>query len=391
MSSNITIRDFGFGWSDYGVRVSSSTDVLILNNHFDDQLIAGIDVDYSEDVSIVNNTIFEANIGISVSDSSNILVASNKLDVSSECAIWSASNDYIQISDNSIWGGNRGIISEYSRNSTIANNRLREISDSCIYLVNDDNISVNANNCGDGDYGVNGNYLTNSMLDNNEFYHTAVSVFIVGSYNCTISRTYTATSLYGIWITVSSDLLVEDNTILNADLGIYVAGIWVYYGVLASKFKNNTCMYGEIGISLSDSSNCTFVSNQLDYNDYGLYLQNVNYISLLNNSCSLNNELGMWIQDSNNCTYRFNLLQNNTLYGVIFESCHNNTLYHNAFLYNNLGGSSQAYDDTGTNFWYHIGLSEGNYWSGWNSGLGAYSIDGSGSATDLYPLDTSPL
>ena len=50
---------------------------------------------------------------------------------------------------------------------------------------------------------------------------------------------------------------------------------------------------------------------------------------------------------------------------------------------------SQAYDDTGTNIWYNIDLSEGNHWSGWNSGLGPYSIDGPGNAEDPFPLDTS--
>ncbi|MHA2255563.1 MAG: right-handed parallel beta-helix repeat-containing protein, partial [Candidatus Heimdallarchaeaceae archaeon] len=271
-------------------------------------------------------------------------------------------------------------------NSIITDNTIREIEDACIYLFGGDNITVNGNNVGNSKYGIYSVMLEDSLLDNNEFYQTDLCLFITQSDNCTISETYSTTSLDGIWISASSDLLVEGNTILNADWGIYA-----YDGVISSRFENNTCMYGFSGIGVADSSNCTFESNNLNYNDHGLYFLRVNYSLILNNSCSYNNEIGLWIVDSTNCTFRYNLIQNNTLYGASFQSSHNNTLNHNAFLDNYLPIYSQAYDDTGTNIWYSIGLGEGNYWSGWNSGLGAYSIDGPGSASDPFPLDTNPL
>jgi len=36
--------------------------------------------------------------------------------------------------------------------------------------------------------------------------------------------------------------------------------------------------------------------------------------------------------------------------------------------------------------WYDSATLEGNFWSDW-SGIGSYSIDGSASSEDLYPLD----
>jgi len=396
LSSNFTIQNNDLGWSDYGISISSSTDCSIFDNDFENQQIDAIVVSNSEDISLLNNTFFSNRLGIDVYNSRNVLAANNRLDVNIVNAIRSWNNEEFKIYGNSIWGGEKGIVSEYSRNSSISNNQLREISDACISLYGSDNLTVNRNNCGDSEYGIIGGDIKHSVLDNNEFYHTDVGIFIEDSNNCNISRTYSATSLQGIWIVQGYDILVKDNTILNANIGIFsesvsYAGPYESYGVVSSKFINNTCMYGVFGIKIIDSSNCSVENNNLNYNDYGLNFQNVDMISILNNSCLFNNELGIWIQNSINCTFRFNLIQNNTLYGISFENCHNNTLSHNAFLYNNLGGSSQAYDDTGTNFWYNIGLGEGNYWSGWNSGLGAYSIDGPGSAADSFPLDSNPL
>jgi parallel beta-helix repeat protein len=409
ISSNISISDVSFGWSGCGVRISSSTNILISNNQFNDQQDTGITASFSEDVQLINNTFFKNIKGISISHSSNILVSGNKLDVNEEYAIWSTYNDFIEIYDNSIWGGYRGIYCRDSANSTITNNRLREIFDTCIFLYSNENLTVNSNNCGDSTYGIYGKYLWNSTLDNNEFYHTEQCLFITLSNNCTISETYSSTSLHGMWIFECYDLLVIDNTILYASWGIYAD-----CGVKDSIFRNNTCLYGFIGIGVLDSSSCTFEFNILNNNDRGLYLLNVEDSIVQNNTCSYNNELGLWILNATDCIFRYNQIENNTQYGAYFEDSYNNTLcynlianntyygiifynssnnivYHNAFITNYLPTESQAYDDTGTNFWYNIGLGEGNYWSGWNSGLGAYSIDGPGSSSDPYPLDTNPL
>jgi len=101
----------------------------------------------------------------------------------------------------------------------------------------------------------------------------------------------------------------------------------------------------------------------------------------------INNYWGILFHHSIYCAIINNLLQENEGYGLelIYDS-HNNNIHHNAFVDNNLGGTSQAYDDCNTNYWYDSATQEGNYWSDW-SGTGSYSIDGDADSVDLYPLD----
>ena len=76
----------------------------------------------------------------------------------------------------------------------------------------------------------------------------------------------------------------------------------------------------------------------------------------------------------------------NQNYGIYLDQyCINNEIHRNNFIDNNLGGSSQGFDDGTDNTWYDIITSKGNYWNDW-SGSGSYAIDGSANCVDLYPL-----
>jgi hypothetical protein len=82
---------------------------------------------------------------------------------------------------------------------------------------------------------------------------------------------------------------------------------------------------------------------------------------------------------------------NNSIYGLYIDSeSDNNTVHHNSFIDNNLGGSSQAFDDGTNNTWFDESTLEGNYYSDY-SGVGNYSIDGNANSSDTYPLTENPL
>ena len=91
---------------------------------------------------------------------------------------------------------------------------------------------------------------------------------------------------------------------------------------------------------------------------------------------------------SDSCLITYNNLINNTEYGIFVET-DNNEFYNNTFIDNNLGGTSQAYDEGTGNNWYDTSTNTGNYWSEWSSG--SYSIDGSAGSVDLYPLSEIPI
>jgi parallel beta-helix repeat protein len=100
--------------------------------------------------------------------------------------------------------------------------------------------------------------------------------------------------------------------------------------------------------------------------------------------------LGIYLQESSS----FNNISNNFLkgndFGISIENSEYNIIYHNDFIENNLGGTSQSRDEGSNNSWYNVSISEGNYWSDWN-GIGSYVIDSVtfGDVVDLYPLAES--
>ncbi|MHA1954926.1 MAG: right-handed parallel beta-helix repeat-containing protein, partial [Candidatus Heimdallarchaeaceae archaeon] len=99
-SSNITIEGNSYGWSSgYGLRIDSSTGILISNNYLADH-DEGISVSNSNDILMMNNTIYRSRKwGITVYDSSNILAANNKIDVSNEGGIRDRYNNEFEIYD----------------------------------------------------------------------------------------------------------------------------------------------------------------------------------------------------------------------------------------------------------------------------------------------------
>ena len=155
-----------------------------------------------------------------------------------------------------------------------------------------------------------------------------------------------------------------------------------------STVTNNTCNNNyRDGIVLSNSGGSTIADNTLSNNDevaIDFYASGNTIIT--NNTCS-NSPIGINIDNSDFCIITYNLLQENEGYGVYLSTNSDNTLiHHNTFVDNNLGGTSQAYDDGTRNTWFDDVSLEGNTWSDL-SGAVFYLIDGSAISVDLYPLE----
>jgi parallel beta-helix repeat protein len=136
---------------------------------------------------------------------------------------------------------------------------------------------------------------------------------------------------------------------------------------------------------------------------YGNYLD-LSYFSegarnITNNSI-MNNEYGIYLKGfSDQLTSRGPILDcqvfgnelNLNNYGIFLESCENSLIYHNNFVDNNY--INQVYDASpNLNDWYNIDLSEGNYWSDYTGsdtnydGIGDTSIPHPSANFDYYPF-----
>ncbi|MEM4160522.1 MAG: NosD domain-containing protein, partial [Thermoplasmata archaeon] len=190
--------------------------------------------------------------------------------------------------------------------------------------------------------------------------------------NCTLyNATNLSTEPYGIGIALKhvQNGTVEESSISGNNEGVY------FYSSKYNSILNNSIVDNLVGVDMMGSSqfNTVWDNNISNNSYYGIY---------------------SWASSNNQITY--NRVCNNTNYGIyISGGSTGNYIYHNYFIGNNgaskgVSGNCQGFDSVGGNFWYNESAQEGNYWSNWDGNnwgtANAYPIDGSGGASDWYPL-----
>ena len=344
LSNNTVLAYIGYkSYSGRAVYLTNSTDCSFIRNTINSYDGIRISI-HSSDIFIFNNTITDCMYYITVSESSSITILNNKFESIHRPTSFGIYFYYaidIYVLNNSFEGMGTGINNfNPAYNIVISNNKFNtnnygvRIEDTTSLTVSNNIFySATAIDCRDIYY---------SVISNNSIFSSTRPISVINSINCTVS--------------------------------------------------DNLCIDNENGILISHGSQCTITNNTvMNSNNYGLSLSYVESSTISNNTFSYNGLVGILAQNATNCIFTFNFLEENNLYGIWLEDCQNNALYYNAFINNNQLADSQAYDNTEFNTWYDILTSNGNYWSGWNSGLGPYSIDGTGSAEDLFPLDSNPL
>ncbi len=276
-----------------------------------------------------------------------------------------------------IWNVTYGTVT--IENNTFSNNGWG------IYLENDGS-TVSDNTCSyNNHYGIYLWYSSGSTVANNtcSYNNWRGIMFETSGSSTVVNNTCNNNGGEGITLSSSGSSTVANNT-CNNNGG---KSVYLYYSD-SSTVANNTCSYNDYGIWLEDSNSSTVANNTCNNNYYhGIYLDSADSSTVANNTCNNNYYYGIWLEGSSFCVVTYNLLQENGEYGIYLHSYSDNTLiHHNNLVDNNLGGTSQAYDDGNSNTWHDIETLEGNYWSDW-SGTDSYAIDGAGGANDLYPLD----
>ena len=229
--------------------------------------------------------------------------------------------------------------------------------------------------------------------------------------NCTRERGHITffEGTYGIFLQNSNNTIVVENICEKQDM----------HGIISNFSKNNLiernyCILNSVGIDISYSTDDLVQYNQVEQNRFGI-LGFKSRFSIINNTANSNEEHGIGLQyctltnvTANNisfngyrkgyglygnvadmCEFTYNQFINNTDYGLFLDRySDNNTIHHNRFVYNKVGGESQALDHGKNNTWYDVNALEGNYWNDWDSRK-PYPIIGGADAEDKYPLNES--
>ena len=324
-----------------GICINSTTKHFVIRNCYVDAFPCCIYVSNVAEgtASIINNTVISfGGAGIFLSYSSGMIITDNT------CS-------------NSRW---YGIHLFYSSGATLTNN-------TCSYNEND---------------GIVLSYSSGATLTNNTCNYNENGIFLDYSSGATLVDNDCINNLCGIFLVSSSDATLTDNTCNNILYGINMLSS--SGATLVDNICNNNIEYG---IEMLSSSGAILTNNTFSNNHgYGVKLVSSSINTLTKNTCK-NNTLGILSRNSNDSLFTYNLLQENSEYGIFFESeSYNNIIHHNVFMNNYLGSTSQAYDDGFNNIWCEEEVQEGNYWSDWNKKK-PYPIDGDANAIDPYPLN----
>jgi len=136
--------------------------------------------------------------------------------------------------------------------------------------------------------------------------------------------TYTASYNSGIFLNLSSDNTITDNTCNNNNNSIFL------YSSSNNTITGNTCNNNNNGIRLYSSSNNTITGNTCNNNNsYGIFLKSSSNNTITGNTCNNNNSYGIYLDSSNsNNTVTGNTCNNNNN-SIFLYSSSNNTVTDN--------------------------------------------------------------
>ncbi|MHA2064713.1 MAG: right-handed parallel beta-helix repeat-containing protein, partial [Candidatus Thorarchaeota archaeon] len=254
----------------------------------------------------------------------------------------------------------------------IQNNYLDSITSSldAIYIRNAKNGLVYNNTVVNNRHGIfldKGSQSMNITL--NEVCNTSQSgIRINGSTNVRIRTNEVYQNTYnGIWANSSTHLEIWNNTVYDDELGIWLRN------------TNNSQVFENL---LFGNDNAMWISNQSTSNNIA-FNRIFDPADLNPNTCGIH--LSHNASENN---ILINTVANSTEHGFYVESTSgNNTIKWNAFISNNLGGTSQALDDASVNVQY-------NYWSDWTTPDAnsdqivdfPYALEGAAMNEDPFPL-----
>ncbi|MFW9995343.1 MAG: right-handed parallel beta-helix repeat-containing protein [Candidatus Odinarchaeota archaeon] len=368
----------------------------------------GIFLDPSNGNTVSNNNIYNSpGNGMYLLDSSNNHLTGNIVSNSGESGVFLEGSNNNEITGNDIYGSNdpngasksvrmkltgtavgsirHGIFLDPSNANTIANNRVFDVEGNGLYLLDSDENTVTSNivsNSGENGVmliGADYNTITwNEIYGNPEItgsstiIRTKAAGTAVGSirhgifldpsnHNMIANNQIHDSPGNGLYLLDSDDNLVTGNLINNSgESGVFLNGsdyntiTWndIYGdGELAgasTSFRTKMAV-GSIrhGIFLDPSNGNTIANNNI-YNSpgNGLYLQGSDNNALTGNEVSNSGGNGIFLEGSTASTVTHNVIYDSGLYGMnINGGSQSNSVADNDYVANNVGGTSQAYDD----------------------------------------------
>src|SRR5438093_3460885 len=184
-------------------------------------------------------------------------------------------------------------------------------------------------------------------------------------------------------------------TIRNGKTTAFSTGIY-FIDMVSSSVESVTTLRNRFGFYIHASQKITVKDSDVEFNIYGLHLQNSDDCVLVNNLLARQTYnspggYGLYLYASSRNRVTDNTIDSNINWGIWFSDAKENVIFHN----NVIGNNPQVSDNTeGSNIWYDAQTKEGNYWADYKGkdadgdhvGDTPYPILGPGGMVDPYPF-----
>jgi len=184
-------------------------------------------------------------------------------------------------------------------------------------------------------------------------------------------------------------------TIRNGKTTAFSTGIY-FIDMVSSSIERVTTLRNRFGFYIHASQKITVKDSDVEFNIYGLHLQNSDDCVLTNNLLARQTYnspggYGLYLYASSRNRVTDNTIDSNINWGIWFSDAKENVIFHN----NVVGNNPPVSDNTeGSNVWYDKQTKEGNWWADYkgkdadNDSIGdtPYPILGPGGMVDPYPF-----
>jgi len=184
-------------------------------------------------------------------------------------------------------------------------------------------------------------------------------------------------------------------TIRNGKTTAFSTGIY-FIDMVSSSIESMTTLRNRFGFYIHASQKITVKDSDVEFNIYGLHLQNSDDCVLVNNLLARQTYnspggYGLYLYASSRNRVTDNTIDSNINWGIWFSDAKENVIFHN----NVVGNNPPVSDNTeGSNVWYDKQTKEGNWWADYkgkdadNDSIGdtPYPILGPGGMVDPYPF-----
>ena len=184
-------------------------------------------------------------------------------------------------------------------------------------------------------------------------------------------------------------------TVRNGKTEAFSTGVY-FIDMVSSTIEGVTTLRNRFGFYIHASQKITVKDSDVEFNIYGLHLQNSDDCVLVNNLLARQTYnspggYGLYMYASSRNRVTDNTIDSNVNWGIWFSDAKENVIFHN----NVVGNNPPVSDNTeGSNVWYDKQSKEGNWWAdykgkdGDNDSIGdsPYPILGPGGMVDPYPF-----